>query len=319
MNHSIVWQQVQERNTATVVFETVIFTLTMILSLFGNLMVCYAVRRNPRLRTSSNYYIISLALTDISIALFTMPLSVVLLATGKRPFGTFLSRFATISKLSLTNTSTSTMALMALNRYYKIVQPAKYQTIFTKKFIISTALGVWAAFVSLARLSVLAFGFSNDVYPAFAVPVTTFPMPVARPTAVVIFYSPYTVIIFCYWEVYKTVKIHNANVSWKSANIQDVRVCKTLLITVVGFLSLWLPSQAIFFVSYNYNLTLPRQLKLFATLLIYSSSFINPFIYGFMNRSFRNEFKNFLILKKKHSIGSEASPAKPENIVQIIN
>ena len=58
----------QERNTATVVFETVIFTLTMILSLFGNLMVCYAVQRNPRLRSSSNYYIISLALTDISIA-----------------------------------------------------------------------------------------------------------------------------------------------------------------------------------------------------------------------------------------------------------
>ena len=303
----------QERNTATVVFETVIFTLTMILSLFGNLMVCYAVRRNPRLRSSSNYYIISLALTDISIALFTMPLSVVLLATGKWPFGTFMSRFATISTLSLTNISTSTMALMALNRYYKIVKPAKYQTIFTKKFIISTALGVWAAFVSLALLTVLAFGLRNDMIPAYAVPGTTFPML----TAVVIFYSPYAVIIFCYWKVYKTVKIHNANVSWQSANVQDIRVYKILLVTVVGFLSLWLPSQIIFLMSFY--IALPRQLKLFATFLIYSSSFINPFIYGFMNRSFRNEFKNFLILKKKHLIGSEASPAKPENIVQIIN
>ena len=303
----------QERNTATVVFETVIFTLTMILSLFGNLMVCYAVRRNPRLRSSSNYYIISLALTDISIALFTMPLSVVSLATGKWPFGTFMSRFATISTLSLTNISTSTMALMALNRYYKIVKPAKYQTIFTKKFIISTALGVWAAFVSLALLTVLAFGLRNDMIPAYAVPGTTFPML----TAVVIFYSPYAVIIFCYWKVYKTVKIHNANVSWQSANVQDIRVYKILLVTVVGFLSLWLPSQIIFLMSFY--IALPRQLKLFATFLIYSSSFINPFIYGFMNRSFRNEFKNFLILKKKHLIGSEASPAKPENIVQIIN
>ena len=316
----------QERNTATVVFETVIFTLTMILSLFGNLMVCYAVRRNPRLRSSSNYYIISLALTDISIALFTMPLSVVSLATGKWPFGTFLSRFATISTLSLTNISFHfiidehldiDMALMALNRYYKIVKPAKYQTIFTRKFIISTALGVWATFVSLALLSVLAFGSRNDMIPAFEVPGTTSPMPVAKLTAVVIFYSPYAVIIFCYWKVYKTVKIHNANVSWQSANVQDVRVYKILLVTVVGFLSLWLPSQTIFLMS-SY-IALPRQLKLFATFLIYSSSFINPFIYGFMNRSFRNEFKNFLILKKKHLIGSEASPAKPENIVQIIN
>ena len=246
-----------------------------------------------------------------------MPLSVVSLATGKWPFGTFLSRFATISTLSLTNISTSTMALMALNRYYKIVKPAKYQTIFTKKFIISTALGVQAAFVSLALLTVLAFGSRNDMIPAYAVPGTTFPMLVAKLTAVVIFYSPYAVIIFCYWKVYKTVKIHNANVSWQSANVQDVRVYKILLVTVVGFLSLWLPSQTIFLMS-SY-IALPRQLKLFATFLIYSSSFINPFIYGFMNRSFRNEFKNFLILKKKHSIGSEASPTKPENIVQIIN
>ncbi|XP_022778700.1 histamine H2 receptor-like, partial [Stylophora pistillata] len=309
--------QVQDRNTATVVFETVTFSLTMILSLSGNLMVCYAVRRNPRLRHSSNYYIISLALTDISLAFLTMPLSVVLLATGKWPFGTFLTRFATISKLSLTNISTFTMALMAMNRYDKIVKPAKYQTLFTKKFIISTALMVWATFVFLAPLSVLVFGFPNVVKPAFAVPVTIFSRQVGIPTAVIIFYSPYAVIIFCYWKVYKTVKIHIENVSWQSANVEDVRVSKILLVTVVGFLSLWFPAQNIFFVSDIW--LIPRQLALFATLLIYSSSFINPFIYGFMNRSFRNEFKKCLSLKNKQSIGTESSPRKPENVVQIIN
>ena len=111
------WSELRERNTVTVVFETFLFTLAMILSLFGNLMVCYAVRRNPGLcRRPSNYYIISLALTDISLALSTMPWSVILLATGKWPFGTFLTYFATISKLSLTNISVWTMVLMALNR-----------------------------------------------------------------------------------------------------------------------------------------------------------------------------------------------------------
>ena len=78
------WSELRERNTVTVVFETFLFTLAMILSLIGNLMVCYAVRRNPGLcRRPSNYYIISLALTDISLALSTMPWSVILLATGK--------------------------------------------------------------------------------------------------------------------------------------------------------------------------------------------------------------------------------------------
>ena len=124
----------EERNTPTVVFETTIFAFVMILSLLGNLMVCYAVRRNPRLRCPSNYYIISLALTDISQALFVMPLSVVLLATGEwQPFGTPLCYFAAISKMSLAKSSTFAMSLMALNRFYKIVKPAKYQTIFTQE------------------------------------------------------------------------------------------------------------------------------------------------------------------------------------------
>ena len=72
----------EERNTATVVVETAIFSLVMALSLFGNLLVCYAVYKNPRLRCPSNYYIISLAFSDIFQALCTMPLSIVMLATG---------------------------------------------------------------------------------------------------------------------------------------------------------------------------------------------------------------------------------------------
>ena len=261
----------------------------MVLSLVGNLMVCYAVRRQPRLRRPNNYFIISLALTDISQALFTMPLSVVLLATGKWPFGTFLSRFAAISMISLTYISTFTMALMALNRYYKIVKPAKYQTLFTKKFIISSASAVWAVVIVNAVVSMFALGFPSYVHPAFAVPVIWFPMPISRPSVLIISYLPYPVIVFCYWKIHRAVKMHNANVSWQSANVEDVRVSKILFVTVVAFLSLWLPAQTLLVVSFR--VTIPRQLALFATLLIFSSSFINPFIYGFMNSTFRDEFK----------------------------
>ena len=304
------WSELRERNTVTVVFETFLFTLAMILSLFGNLMVCYAVRRNPGLcRRPSNYYIISLALTDISLALSTMPWSVILLATGKWPFGTFLTYFATISKLSLTNISVWTMVLMALNRYYKIVKPTKYQCVFTKKFIVSSALAVWATFIVISLLFIVTFRFSNHVCPAFALPLTTYEMPISLPTLIFITFLPYPIVIFCYWKVYWAIKMHNANISWQNANVEDVRVAKILFITVVGFVSLWLPAQIIYLVSYHRRL--PRQLTFLATLFIFSSSFINPFIYGFMNRSFRNEFKKCLILKTKQSVDMELSHRKP--------
>ena len=304
------WSELRERNTVTVVFETFLFTLAMILSLFGNLMVCYAVRRNPGLcRRPSNYYIISLALTDISLALSTMPWSVILLATGKWPFGTFLTYFATISKLSLTNISAWTMLLMALNRFYKIVKPTKYQSVFTKKFIVSSALAVWATFIVISLLFIVTSRFSNHVCPAFALPLTTYEMPISLPTLIFITFLPYPLFIFWYWKVYRAVKMHNANISWQNANVEDVRVAKILFITVVGFVSLWLPAQIIYLVSYHRRL--PRQLTFLATLFIFSSSFINPFIYGFMNRSFRNEFKKCLILKTKQSVDMELSHRKP--------
>lgn len=120
------WQKLDQRQTATVVLETTIFSLVMFFSLFGNLLVCFAVYRNPTLRRPSNYYLISLALSDILQALFTMPLSIGMLATSGWRYGIPACYFMAISMLSLASTSIFTMALLAVNRYYKIVKPAKY-------------------------------------------------------------------------------------------------------------------------------------------------------------------------------------------------
>ena len=295
---------VEARNTPTVVFETTIFALVMALSLLGNLMVCYAVRRSPRLRCPSNYYIISLALTDVFQALLIMPLSVVLLATGRWPFGRPLCFFAAITKISLAKTSTFTMALMAINRYYRIVKPAKYQTIFTKKLIIATASVVWVTPFFMFFLGVFAFEF--DVKPSlgFATCMIEFD-PLALPVLFLLVYSPYFAIGFCYWKIYRVVKMHNANVSWKSANVEHVQVSKTLFVTVVGFASLWVPAHVIFIVSIL--VSLPRQLTFLVTLLVFTSSCVNPFIYGFMNRAFKIEFKKILTPRSTHSIATESS------------
>ena len=186
----------EERNTATVVFETAIFSFVMVLSLFGNLLVCYAVYRNPRLRCSSNYYIISLAFSDIFQALCTMSLSIGMLATSSWPFGTSACYFLTFCKFSLAKISVYTMVLMALNRYYKIVKPAKYQTIFKERFIILTASLVWVVAILYTYLTVFVFGYEAKPDPGFALCTVDF-YPFAVPVYCVIMYLPYVIIIFC--------------------------------------------------------------------------------------------------------------------------
>ena len=298
-------QILEERNTATVVVETAIFSLVMVLSLFGNLLVCYAVYRNPRLRCPSNYYIISLAFSDIFQALCTMPQSPVMLATGNWPFGTSACYFLTFCMFSLAKISVYTMVLMALNRYYKIVKPAKYQTTFKKRFIIVTASLVWVVAILYTFFEIFVLGYDPKPDPRFALCIAQM-HPFGVPVYCVLMYLPLVIIIFCYWKIYRVVKMHNANVSWQSSNVEDVKISKTLFVTVIGFVGLWMPANCIFLATLL-ETPLPRKLMLFATFLVFSSSCVNPFIYGFMNRSFKNEFMKCLMLKRTHTIAIESN------------
>ena len=298
-------QNLEDRNMATVVSETAILSLVMILSLAGNLLVCFAVYKNPRLRCPSNYYIISLALSDILQALCTMPLSILYLAVGRWPFGTSLCYFSAIVKYSLSKISIYTMVLMAVNRYYKIVKPAKYQTTFKKRFIVITASLVWGISITHAIIAAFVVGSDAKESQGFALCLIQYHLSAIR-VLTLLMYVPYFPIVFCYWKIYRAVKEHNANVSWQSSNVEDVKVSKTLFATVVGFVSLWMPANCIYL--YFALSPIPRELALFATMLVFCTSCVNPFIYGFMNRAFKKEFKKYLVMKKTHSIDAESSP-----------
>ena len=292
----------EDRHIATVVTETTIFALVMIISFLGNLLVCYAVYRNPRLRNPSNYYIISLALTDILLASCAMSLSVAYLATGEWSFGTSACHFFAILKTSMTETSVFIMALMALNRYYKVVKPNKYQAVFKPRNIVTTALLAWIIPMTFVILSVFVFHEEAKPNPGYATCAIQFP--ILFLTAVFgLMYSPYFIIVFCYWKIYRKVKMHNANLSWKSSNAADVKVSKTLFVTVVSFVSLLLPSHIIFSLREVLRpIGFPRFVSLLAVFLLFMTSCTNPFIYGYMNRAFRSEFKKLLMPKRGHSV-----------------
>ena len=291
----------KDRSLATVVTETTMFALVMIISFLGNLLVCYAVYRNPRLRNPSNYYIISLALTDILQASCSMPFSVAYLATGKWSFGTAICAFNAILKLSLTKVSAFTMTLMALNRYYKVVKSNKYQAVFKPRNIITSALLAWIIPMTFVVLSVFVLNQETEPNHGFAICIVEFAKPF-YPVLFSLIYSPYFFVAFCYWKIYRKVKIHKANVSWQSSNAADVKVSKTLFVTVVSFVGLLLPAHIIFTLSKFDRSRFSRFLSVVAAFLIFMTSCTNPFIYGYMNRAFRSEFKKCLMPKRGHSV-----------------
>ena len=60
--------ELDTRSPQEVTMHTAVLALTTVLSLTGNSLVCLAFYRNRRLRTVTNFYVLSLAIADLILA-----------------------------------------------------------------------------------------------------------------------------------------------------------------------------------------------------------------------------------------------------------
>lgn len=283
--------------------ETVLFAVINIVAFFGNLLTCYAVYRNQRLRTLSNMFVIALSVSDILMSIFCMPFTVVTLFHGRWIFGESYCRFDGFGALTFGLVSLVTMGLIAVSRYYCVVKPEKYIVLFKKQRGFLYIVLIWcAALVG----SLPPFFFKNgrfEFQPGKAMCLYTFESNIAYTVFLecLIVATPLTIITFCYAKVFYTVSRSNQvfsrenNLQQLRANVEEAKVTKTLAAVMVGFTCCWLPISVMDNIdAARGEHTLPRQAYLTYAFLVYLSSTINPFIYGAMNRQFRREFKNIL-------------------------
>ncbi|EDO47103.1 predicted protein, partial [Nematostella vectensis] len=117
--------------------------LIAVLALCGNILVCVASFRSPRLRKSSNFYVISLAVSDIILATLAMPFTLSVLISGQLEFASFWCTFQAVVAVLSSKASILTMTLAALHRYFKLIMPSFYKKIYTTTFMISSLATAW--------------------------------------------------------------------------------------------------------------------------------------------------------------------------------
>jgi len=290
------------RTVALVWTETVLFAVINIVAFFGNLLTCYAVYRNQRLRTLSNMFVIALGVSDILISTFCMPFSVVTLFHGRWMFGESFCRLEGFGIFTFGMASLLTMGLIAISRYFCVVKPEKYAVLFKKQKALLYIAIVWciALVGSVPPFLIKNAGF--EFQPAKAMCLYTFErsIPYAVFIGLIFIAAPLTVIKICYAKVFYSVSRSNrvfslGNMQQLRANVEEAKVTKTLAAVVVGFTCCWLPISVMDYIDVAQGkTTFPRQAYLTYGFLLYLSSTINPFIYGGTNKRFRREYRAIL-------------------------
>ncbi|KAL3112754.1 hypothetical protein niasHT_019728 [Heterodera trifolii] len=101
-------------------FYTVMYTLISALALLGNGMVILAVIRKRGMRTARNVLIVNLALSNLMLALTTVPFLWLPSIDFDFPYSDFFCKFANALPGSNIYCSTLTISVMAIDRYYSV-------------------------------------------------------------------------------------------------------------------------------------------------------------------------------------------------------
>ncbi|XP_014666950.1 PREDICTED: neuropeptide F receptor-like [Priapulus caudatus] len=281
---------------------------------FGNSLVCIAVIRKPAMRTARNLFIINLAVSDLTLCIFTMPFTLMQNVLKNWPLGEFMCKL--VCTFEATNVFVSTMSItaIALDRYQVIVYPTTQSSQKLGGILILGSL--WGVSIILAMpmflyhakhpmgLPDLVFYYvcAESVWPVpngpfvYAVCAVGFQyvMPIAVTTAA---YGS-----ICRKLQYRMVSqttMHNQ----RKKELEGRRKKKTnqLLIAIAAIFAIsWLPLNIFNLVTFwdtQSTMLSPGDANLiFAVchMMGMSSACSNPLLYGWLNDNFRKEFNEIL-------------------------
>lgn len=299
------------RSLPAVIFHTVVLVTTSLLSFTGNSLVCIAFYRNRRLRTITNLYVLSLAVADLMVAILLFPFGAVASGFRRWPFNFNFCQFAGFLAVYWGQVSTCTLALTSINRYFCVVKPQKYSTFFTRKKTILSILVVWISVLvqtlSLYAIPVIYRCDYDNLYCR-----ATFPDEKIERLFFIfcscLFTVPMVLVILGYGRVYCVVRQHNTAVfpSLQGSSVQqgahicaqEIKTSRILFSALFGYCICWIPFIVILILQFGFQMSIPHYARPIYPLFSAISSWINPIIYGFMNRSMRKEFRNALFCRK---------------------
>ena len=285
----------------------VAYGILIIISLFGNILVCHVVLRNRRMHTVTNFFIANLAISDLLLTCINVPFNIARNLLDEWPFGSVMCHLLNFSLMVSVYVSTFTLMGIALDRHQVLLYPLSPRM---SKPVGLIVLGlIWAVAVALS----LPFGIYNKVQPvdflykrverctpAYPYPKEVWDQYLTVITLVFQYIIPLAIIAFTYGRIVRKlwVRTHVGAVTQNQQVFQQKakrKSIKLLIIVVVVFALCWMPLNLYQVLAdihpnvkvFHYNTTV----FFICHWIAISSTCYNPFLYCWLNETFRAEVK----------------------------
>lgn len=141
-------------HTISLIFKGLIFITIILGALLGNALVIISVHRHRKLRVITNYYVVSLAVADILVALCAMTFNATAELTDTWLFGPIVCDIFNSLDVYFSSASILHLCCISVDRYYAIVRPLEYPVTMTHKTVCFMLANVWLwpAFISFVPI-----------------------------------------------------------------------------------------------------------------------------------------------------------------------
>lgn len=192
--------------TAQTVIVSIILLTVIIGTIIGNVLVCVAVCLVRKLRRPSNYLLVSLAVSDLCVAVLVMPTALIYEVLEEWKFGrVFCDVWVSFDVLSCT-ASILNLCAISVDRYWAITKPLEYGVKRTPRRMMACVALVWlgAACISLPPLLILGNEHENANGTASCTVCQNFGYQIYATLGS--FYIPLTVMLFVYYQIFRAAR-----------------------------------------------------------------------------------------------------------------
>ncbi|XP_033617533.1 histamine H2 receptor isoform X4 [Fukomys damarensis] len=278
---------------------SVVLIVLILITVAGNVVVCLAVGLNRRLRSLTNCFIVSLAVTDLLLGLLVLPFSAIYQLSCKWSFSKVFCNIYTSLDVMLCTASILNLFMISLDRYCAVTDPLRYPVLITPVRVAISLVFIWVISITLSFLSI-HLGWNsrnetskdNDTILKCKVQVNEV---YGLVDGLVTFYLPLLIMCITYFRIFKIAREQAKRInhigSWKAATIREHKATVTLAAVMGAFIICWFPYFTVFvYRGLKGDDAVNEVFEAIVLWLGYANSALNPILYAALNRDFRTAY-----------------------------